>query len=151
MRFKSILMLGVLSGGLLLTGCEEGALEPEDAAVEPNGAATEPGDVAEGEVPAATTVTVTGEVEKRYDDRTVTITGEGEWFDPDLTIVSKNALPAEVIEDAKVTVTGTVRKVGVVEIEREMGWDFDPQIEAELDEVHSFLVADSVEVVAVEE
>lgn len=150
MNFRSILMLGVLGGGLLLTGCEEGALEPEDAGVEPNGAATEPGDVAEGEVPAATTVTVTGEVEKRYDDRTVTISGEGEWFDPDLTVVSKNALPAEVTEDTKLTVTGTVRKVGVVEIERELGWDFDPEIEVELDEVKTFLVADSVEVVAVE-
>lgn len=150
MNFRSILMLGLLGGGLLLTGCEEAGVEPGDATVEPGNATTEPGDVAEGEVPAATTVTVTGEVEKRYDDRTVTISGEGEWFDPDLTVVSKEPLPAEVIEDAKLTVTGTVRKVGVVEVERELGWDFDPQIEVELDEVKTFLVADSVEVVAVE-
>lgn len=47
--------------------------------------------------------------------------------------------------DERVRVTGTVHEVSVVEVEREIGWDLDPEIEAELEKRDAVLVAESVQ------
>ena len=41
-------------------------------------------------------------------------------------------------------VTGKVHEVSVVEVEREIGWDLDPEIEAELEDRDAVLIAESV-------
>lgn len=132
--FKAALMTTVLAGGVMLSGC--GGDER-----------TGPGDVSQGEVPAGQAVTVTGEIERRYDDRTFTLSGENELLKPDLVVVSRTPLPATATEDSQLRVVGTVRKIGIVEVERELGWDFQPEVEVELEEIESYLVADSVEVI----
>lgn len=140
---KMGLITAALGWGLLISGCNK------QESVQKGGA--EPGEVAEGEVPAGNTVSVTGEIEKRYDDHTFTMSGEDELLSSDLAVVSRKPLPPEAVEGTRLKVTGTVSKIGVIEVEKEVGWDFDPQVEAELENVESFLVADSVEVIAADE
>jgi hypothetical protein len=41
-------------------------------------------------------------------------------------------------------VTGTVRRMTIIELEREVGWDLDPKLEAEFQD-KPFLIARSVE------
>jgi len=44
----------------------------------------------------------------------------------------------------KVRVTGKVGKFGIVEIERELGWDLRPELEAEVERAKAVLIASSV-------
>jgi len=105
-----------------------------------------PGDVAEGEVPTTQTVTVRGELEKRLDDRSFTMSGTAEFFSDDLVVVSRTDLPL-INENDEIEVIGTVRRVNQIEIERETNWTFNPQITIELADVKGYLVADSVRVI----
>lgn len=69
-------------------------------------------------------------------------------IDNDLLVIGrKNAGLAidEQWEDAKVRVTGTVGRWALMEIEREIGWDLDPQIEIERERSGAVLLATSVE------
>ena len=70
-------------------------------------------------------------------------------IDNDMLVVSPQAGNLTPIENNwlknKVRVTGTVRRVAVAEIEREVGWDLEPKIEAEFKDVKAVLVASSVE------
>lgn len=105
-----------------------------------------PGDVAEGEVPTAAVVTVRGEYEKQLDQRVFRMSSTAEIFSEDLVVVSRTDLP--VLNDGdEIEVVGTVRRVGLIEIERETGWDFNPEVEVELAGVAGYLVADSVRVI----
>lgn len=108
--------------------------------------ATTPGDVAEGEVPTAEVVTVRGEYEKQLDQRVFRMSGTAEWFSDDLVIVSRADLPV-LNEGDEIEVIGSVRRVGMVEIERETNWKFNPEITVELADVAGYLVADSVRVI----
>jgi hypothetical protein len=54
-------------------------------------------------------------------------------------------------DDAQVRVTGTVRNISVVDVEKQYGWDLDPEVEVELEKVKSFLVADEVDLIQAEE
>jgi hypothetical protein len=69
--------------------------------------------------------------------------------DNDLLVFSPKAANLASIDDQwldnKVRVTGKVVRMTVVEIEREIGWDLDPTIEAELEDVRPVLIASSVE------
>lgn len=105
-----------------------------------------PGDVSEGDVPAAEVVTVRGQLERQIDQRSFTMSGTEEIFSDDLVVISRTDLPA-ITTDDEIEVTGTVRQVGIIEVERETGWDFSPQIEIELEEVKGYLVADQVRVI----
>ena len=127
----ALLMLG-------LAGCE-GNLGPGES----------PSDVAEGEKPVGTAVTVSGEIAHRYDDHTFSL-GDDEWGE-NLVIVSKQPLPEVIDEETVIAVTGTVQQIGLIEFEREYGWDFDPQIEVELEEVKNYLYADSYETLGTED
>jgi hypothetical protein len=105
-----------------------------------------PADVAEGEVPATQPVTVRGELEKKLDERSFTMSGTAEIFSDDLVVVSRTDLPVINVGD-EIEVSGTVRRVNHIEIERETSWTFNPQITVELADVKGYLVADSVRIV----
>jgi hypothetical protein len=62
-----------------------------------------------------------------------------------LQFINSDGGLALIEEDSNVIVTGTVRTVGAVEIEREYGLDLDPEIEIELERVKAFLIADRIE------
>lgn len=70
-------------------------------------------------------------------------------IDNDLMVLSPKAGGLANIDDQwlnnKVRVTSVVRKFTVVEIEREFGWDLDPQIETETESTEPVLIAKSVE------
>ncbi len=108
--------------------------------------AVTPGDVAEGDVPAAQTVTVQGSLERQWDERSFTMSGTAEIFSDDLVVVSRTDLPVMNVGD-EIEVTGTVRQVSHVEIERETNWQFNPQVTIELEDVTGYLVADSVRII----
>jgi hypothetical protein len=70
-------------------------------------------------------------------------------IDNDFLVFSPQAASLMEIDDQwldnKVRVTGTVGKMTIVELEREIGWDLDPQIERELEDVQALLIAQSIE------
>ena len=70
-------------------------------------------------------------------------------IDRDLLVLSRKKAGLGDIDDQwvnnKVKVTGKVGTVSVVEIEREIGWDLDPEIETELEAAGAVLIADSVQ------
>lgn len=112
-----------------------------------SGCTNEVEEVAEGEAQTGEVVTVTGEVIRVLDSRSFSMKDEHEWLeDNPLVVVSSTNLPTDFNDEDEVTVTGTVRNVAYTEIESGYDWDFDPEIEAELEEVRGFLIADSVRV-----
>ena len=88
-------------------------------------------------------VKVSGEVEEVIDRQAFILESGGLFNDEIVVLIPKNNMRVE--EDSEVTVTGTVRAVGLVEIEREYGWDLDPQIKIELENVEAYLIADRIE------
>ncbi|WP_153558243.1 hypothetical protein [Roseimaritima sediminicola] len=102
-------------------------------------------DVAEGDATTGEVKTLTGEVVAVIDARTFTMKDEHKWLEDDLlTVVSKTDLPFDLNDEDEITVTGTVQNVAYTEIESGYDWDFDPVIEAELEEIRGFFIADSV-------
>ncbi|MCG3115450.1 MAG: hypothetical protein LLH30_07185 [Candidatus Manganitrophus sp. SA1] len=98
------------------------------------------------------TVTVRGEVEDVYGNRSFTVDEEG-ILGKDLLVISDKPLPPRVggpeetplvLKDDTVEVTGTVRRFVATEIEREMGIDLEPQIEVEIEENRPVIVAKSI-------
>jgi hypothetical protein len=69
-------------------------------------------------------------------------------IDNDLRVLYPKSLKLAAIDDQwlnnKVRVTGTVRRMAIVELEREVGWDLDPKLEAEFQD-KPFLIGRSVE------
>lgn len=69
-------------------------------------------------------------------------------IDRDLLVLGKSTANLEEIDDQwlnnKVRVTGRVGRAALVEVEREVGWDLQPTIEAELEGAGVVLFADSV-------
>lgn len=108
--------------------------------------------VGEPESYVGKTVTVSADVEEVFGpmafalDEDSPLTGG---IDNDLLVLSKKAGALEEIDDQwldnKVRVTGTVGTWGAVEVEREIGWDLDPEIEVELENGGPVLIATSVE------
>lgn len=92
-------------------------------------------------------VSVAGEVEEWLDSRSFVLESGGLFNDEITVIVPPNTKGIDVQrlrEDSDIVVSGTVRSVPVVELERELGWDFDPQLEVELEGAKNFLVADRI-------
>lgn len=98
------------------------------------------------------TVTVRGEVEDVYGNRSFTVDEEG-ILGKDLLVISDKPLPPRVtgpeetplvLKDDTVKVTGTVRRFVATEIERELGIDLDPEIEVEIEENRPVIIAKSV-------
>ena len=69
--------------------------------------------------------------------------------DRDLLVLSPKAANLSDIDDQwlnnRVKVTGKVGKMAVVEVERELGWDLNPEIEAELERASAVLIATSID------
>jgi hypothetical protein len=87
-----------------------------------------------------------GEIDKVYSPRAFELEGEGVWWDDQILVVARSpvTLGGRILtEDDEVMVSGTVKKLTVAEVERELGWDLDPQIEVEFRDL-PVLVADTV-------
>lgn len=93
-------------------------------------------------------VAVSGEIEEHIDPRSFVLESGG-LFNDEITVImpagAEGLDPTLLREDSDVVVIGTLRTVPVVEIEREFGWDFDPEIEAELEDVRTYLIAEKIE------
>lgn len=78
-------------------------------------------------------VTLSGEVEEVFGQQAFRLEPD-ERFGQGLLVVTQGpvVLGTKNLEDGlELRVTGTVRQLEIVELEREMGWDLDPEIEAE--------------------
>jgi hypothetical protein len=98
------------------------------------------------------TVTVVADVEEVLGPRAFTLDEDSPLrggVDNDLLVVSPQAGSLADIDDQwlnnKVRVTGVVRRFAAVDVEREVGWDLDPRIEAEYEGKRPVLIATSVE------
>jgi hypothetical protein len=98
------------------------------------------------------TVTVEADVQEVFGPRAFTLDEDdvlAGGIDNDVLVVGAQTGNLERVEDNwmrnKVRVTGTVRGVALVELEREIGWDLDRQIEAELEDVKAVIVASSLQ------
>jgi hypothetical protein len=97
------------------------------------------------------TVTVVADVEEVLGPNAFTLDEDAPLaggIDNDMLVLSKKAGELSDIDDQwlnnKVRVTGTVGKMTVVEIEREIGWDLNRELEAEVDRRGAMLIASSV-------
>lgn len=92
-------------------------------------------------------ISIKGEVKDQIDSQSFVLESGGIFDDEVVVLMSpqmKEAKAKTPKEDSAVTVTGTVRMVPIVEIRRELSWDLDPQMEAELQGAKVFVVADKV-------
>jgi len=92
-------------------------------------------------------VSVEGEVEEWLDPRSFVLEGGGLFNDEIAVVIPPNAQgldPQRLREDADIVVSGTVRATPLIELQRELSWDLDPQLEVELQGVKYFLVADRI-------
>lgn len=98
-------------------------------------------------------VSVQGEVAAIYGAQSFQLAST-DWIENEVLVISRNPLPAKLLEDTNdivdeeeiVRVNGTVRRMNVVEIERELGLDLDPQIEVELEDQRPVIIADQISV-----
>lgn len=87
-----------------------------------------------------------GEIDKIHSPRAFELEGEGAWWDQQILVVTRTSITIGgqmLVEDDEVMVAGTVRMLTMAEVERELGWDLDPQIEVEFRDL-PVLVADTV-------
>jgi hypothetical protein len=70
-------------------------------------------------------------------------------IDNDLMVLSPQAGSLSDIDDTwlnnKVRVTGKVGKLSILEIEQELGWDLNPELEIEVEKARAVLIANSVQ------
>ena len=97
------------------------------------------------------TVTVVADLEEVYGTHAFALDEDAPFaggIDQDILVISRDAGRLTDIDDQwlnnKVRVTGEVGVVSIVEVERELGWDLDPEIEAELEHAGAVILADSV-------
>lgn len=97
------------------------------------------------------TVTIEADVDRVFGPKAFAVDEDAPLaggIDRDLLVVGRNNANLQEMNDEwlndKVRVTGTVGAVSVIEVEREVGWDLDPQIEAELEGAGAILLAESV-------
>jgi hypothetical protein len=97
-------------------------------------------------------VTVVGEVDEVLSPMAFALDEEAALsagIDNDVLVFYPKSSELAALDDAwlndEVRVTGTVGKMTVVEIEREVGWDLDPKIEAEVEKQGPVLIAKKVE------
>lgn len=98
------------------------------------------------------TVTVVADVEEVWGPRAFTLDEDAPaagGIDNDIAVISPKAGSLANIDDQwrnnKVKVSGVVHRFVVAEIEREIGWDLDPQIETEIEARRPVIIAKSVE------
>lgn len=130
---RHLVFCAVTGFTLFVFGCSENPATDNDAAK------TKPSDIEEGDTPIGTEVTLKGAVSEVHDNHTFSLSDPGIDFEQDLIVVTKEPLPFTAEDGANVQVTGTVKQFSVVEVEKEYGWDFDPEVEIELEDVDYYL------------
>lgn len=171
MKRQVLTLCGPLTLALAVSACEQRVddtplREPAtDESAYPVGTAGETEGAEEGTVRVADivgepdqfigrSVTVVADVEEVFGPRAFALDEDAPLaggIDNDLLVLSKNQQAQTLAEiddqwlNNKVRVTGTVARAQVVEIEREIGWDLEPEIEAELEDEGPVLIAESVE------
>ena len=87
------------------------------------------------------TVTLDGEVDRVLTPRMFVLDQEGTLVGDEILVITENQIPDEAegaianpFNDAdKVTVTGTVSRLVITEVERDLDLDLDPQVEVEFE------------------
>lgn len=95
------------------------------------------------------TVTVTGDVDKIYNDRAFELEGTGWAFNDNITVLTKTPVrmgAAQLAKDTELIVTGTVRRFIETDVERDLGWDIGNEVTIHLKE-RPVLIADSIRMV----
>lgn len=145
-------LLGVSLAAIVVCGCQERLRADADTPDVPGPAAVEGERETVDEVKEAPRsyygrqVRVTGEVDEIHGDRAFELDGTGWAFDDDITVLTRTpvALAAGPLLDGdELIVAGTVRRFTLAEIERELGWDLQPQLEVTLKD-RPVLIADSI-------
>lgn len=160
----------VLALGVFAVGCGPRDMPYEDTATGAvggtGGTATAGGDVATAPAPITDVADIVGNPEQ-YLNQTVTVEADVEevlsefafaldednpvqgGIDNDLLVFSPKSGQLAGIDDQwldnRVRVTGTVHRMTVAELEREIEWDLDRTIEAKLEEPRPVIIAASVE------
>ena len=96
---------------------------------------------------ANTKVTVEGEVKDKLDSRSFVLESGGIFDDEILVVMGpnlKNLKTGNLKGDKTFKVTGKVETRPIIEVRRELSWDLDPQVEAEVEGITAFIVADQV-------
>lgn len=91
-------------------------------------------------------VTLYGEVDEVHSERAFELKGMDVWWDDKILVLTRSPVVMGVetlTDDAEVLVTGTVRRMVAAEVERELGWDLEQEIEAEFVD-QPVLIASSV-------
>lgn len=98
------------------------------------------------------TVTIVAEVDEVHGPDAFSLDEENPvagGVDNDLLVLSPQAASLEDLDDKwlndKVRVTGTVGKLSVMEIEKKIGWDLNPELEVEVEKAKAVVIADKVE------
>jgi hypothetical protein len=98
------------------------------------------------------TVTVVADVEEVHSPRAFSLDEDSPaagGVDNDLIVLSPQAGSLSDLDDTwlnnKVRVTGTVGKLSVMEIEKEVGWDLRPELELEVEKARAVIIARSVQ------
>jgi hypothetical protein len=92
------------------------------------------------------TVNVSGNVERVYSDRAFQLEGTGWAFDDNIMVLTKQPVSVAggpLVADDELIVTGTVRPFVVADIERDLGWDLQQDLEVRLSK-RPVLVAESI-------
>ncbi|MCR9159153.1 MAG: hypothetical protein ACE37F_09470 [Nannocystaceae bacterium] len=79
-------------------------------------------------------LTFRGEAENVMSDRAFVLEGDNFAFDNDLLVLTRTPISMGhegIEENQDYVVTGVVRQLVVAEVERELGWDLEPQLEVE--------------------
>ena len=163
MRTSAFHVMSIVLAAGLSFGCDRGDTTPEQSAADPVAGDAAPAANREGELRVADivgdperyfgqTVTLRGEVQEVHSPMSFTLDEDAPLrggIDNELLVFSRKADSLEPIEDDwmnnSVRVTGTVGRMTVVEIEREVGWDLNPELEAEVERSRAIIIAQSVQ------
>lgn len=136
-----------------LVGCDKKAETPSEAQADAKEEAQEKAEekseekieaVKEGEVAAGTAMNVSGEVDSKVSPKAFKLEAMNDLWGDKVLVLSKEEL--NVTEGATVKVDGVVQKLVIADVERELGWDLEPQLEVEYSE-KNIIVAKSVTVI----
>jgi hypothetical protein len=91
-------------------------------------------------------VTVVGEVDKLFSGRAFELEGTGWAFDDNITVLTRRPIQlstGSLADDDEVIVTGTVRPFVVAEVERDLDWDLERDLEVRL-ESRPVIIAETI-------
>jgi hypothetical protein len=94
------------------------------------------------------TVTVAGEVDKLIDPQSFILESGGIINDEIVVVMDKKLMDAQkamATDDANLIVTGTVRRIPVAQLRKELGWNFDSKWDEKFGRVKNFLIASEIQ------